>query len=521
VRLVRSALLISAATAAAITGLPLTATATPVQHPPHGEFPARAAAARDGQEFTARMMARLHPHSVNAAAPGARPLAGTAAAQPLKITNVKSVSEDTLPVNSSEIEPDTQTEPDIAIDPANPRIISEDVQEGRNGPFGGAEDAGYATSHNGGRTWVFGDLPLLTTAVGGPFALTSDSVVAFGPDGSAYASTIPFNETDPRSAVAVQRSTDGGFTFAKPSLVVDDNNINIFNDKDWIVVDTNRHSPHFGRIYAVWSRFITTGSGSAAVTHSPGAVSWSDNHGKTWSPIHFTTGPKANTEGLIPLIHPDGSITVIYDKTVGFNDFEVAQTSHNGGRTWSKPATVGQFLGSGVPDLRTGGLPAAAIDPSTGKMYVVWQDTRFNPSGLNDIVLSTSANGQTWTAPQVVNPRVAGLDRFTPAVAAAGGTVSITYRTRAANGTAPTVTEDFIASTDGGKTFGYEHQVGPPTVLQYAAVSDEEPPPVAFLGDYMGLAATRREVELAWNVATRPNVAELYHQTTWAATVTP
>jgi hypothetical protein len=51
--------------------------------------------------------------------------------------------------------------------------------------------------------------------------------------------------------------------------------------------------------------------------------------------------------------------------------------------------------------MRTGGLPAAAIDPVTGQMYVVWQDTRSNPSGLNDIVLSESSDGGTkWSAPR-------------------------------------------------------------------------------------------------------------------------
>ena len=337
-RLLRPALLITAAATAALAGLSPAATAAPVQHP--SPFPARAAAERDWRDFVARMASRLHQHSVNTAAPGARPLAGTAAGQPFKITNVKSISQDTLPASSAEIEPDTQTEPDIAIDPANPQIISADFQQGRDGPFGGSQAPGYATSHNGGRTWVDGNLPRLTRAVGGPFSLASDAVVTFGPDGSAYAQTIPFNEANPRSAVAVQHSADGGLTFAKPSLVTDDDSINIFNDKNWIVVDSNRHSPHYGRVYSVWSRFITTGSGRAAATHSPGAVSWSDNHGKTWSPIHFTTGPKANTEGLIPLIHPDGSITVIYDLTVGAKDFETAQTSHNGGATWSAPVTV-------------------------------------------------------------------------------------------------------------------------------------------------------------------------------------
>jgi hypothetical protein len=42
--------------------------------------------------------------------------------------------------------------------------------------------------------------------------------------------------------------------------------------------------------------------------------------------------------------------------------------------------------------------------------------------------------------PQIVNPKVAGLDRFTPAVAAYAGAVHVTYGTRGANGKAPTAT---------------------------------------------------------------------------------
>jgi hypothetical protein len=153
-------------------------------------------------------------------------------------------------------------------------------------------------------------------------------------------------------------------------------------------------------------------------------------------------------------------------------------------------------------------------------MYAVWQDTRFSPSGLNDIVLSVSADGgQTWSPPRAVSPAAAGLDRFTPAVAADAGTVHITYRTRGANGTAPSVSEDYLASTDGGRTFGPERQIGPPSVLQWAAVSDEAPPPVAFPGDYMGLAATARAAELFWCLSSKPPVTGQFHQTAWAATV--
>ena len=516
--------LATAITLSIMTGGPAAALAAPAAPRPVVVNAAHQAAIRASQAFQARAAARLRPHAAAAQTPLARTAPGTAFS---KITNVESASRDMLP-SSAEIEPDTQVEPDVAIDPGNPRIITADFQQGRNGAFGGSADPGYATSQNGGRTWADGNLPLLTTVVGGPFQLASDPAVAFGPDGSDYAQTIPFDETDARSAVAVQRSTDGGLSFGPPSLVVDDNNVNIFNDKNWIAVDDSARSPHFGRVYSVWSRFITTGSGPSAVTVSPGAVSFSDDQGKTWSPVRFTGSATADTEGLIPLIHRDGSITVVYDLTVPnvanpdlSNDYETAQTSHDGGVTWSAPVTIGQFLGSGVPGVRTGGLPAAAIDPATGHMYVAWQDGRFNSSGLNDIVLSISADGgRTWGSPRAVNPAVAGLDRFTPAVAADAGAVHITYRTRGANGTAASVSEDYIVSTDGGKTFGAEHQVGPPSVLRWAAVSTESAPPVAFLGDYMGLAATARTAELVWCLSSKPPVTGQFHQTAWGATVT-
>jgi hypothetical protein len=468
---------------------------------------ARAAAERAHLAFEQRMVARRTVH----VAVAARPLAGESAAGGFDtITGVRQVSRDTLG-SFAGAEPDTQTEPDIAIDPNDPNVIVSTFQQGRY-QDGGSVDPGYATSQDGGRTWAAGNLPLLTKAVGGPFDRASDAAAAVGPDGSVYLQTIPFDQNDPRSAVAVQRSDDGGLSFGPPVLVVDDNDINIFHDKNWITVDNSARSPHRGRIYSVWSKFVTTGE----VTHSPGIVSYSDDRGAHWSPQITITAPDADTEGLLPLVGRDGSLTVVYDLFVdNARDFETAQTSHDGGLTWSAPVTVGEFLGAGVPGIRTGGLPAAAIDPTTGNMYVTWQDTRFNPDGLNDIVLSASRNGgRTWSAPAQINPRVAGLDRFTPDVAAAAGAVHLTYRTRGANGTASTVDENYIASTDNGKTFGFEHTVGPPSPIQWAAQAGQ----AAFYGDYMGVAATPRHAALVWNVSARPPVpGQTFHQTTWTA----
>lgn len=504
----------AAAAMAVAAGTPLAAQAGASTQPRHPAVnAAQQGAIRAERAFEARMAARLRPHRVDVPAPS---LAQAASRSTFRIHSVRAVQRDTVPSNNG-AETDTEAEPSIAIDPVNPRIIVVGAQEGRFADDGAVE-TGYATSQDGGHTWADGNLPMLTTAVGGPFERSTDIAVTFGPDGTAYAETGSYDQSNPRSTIAVQASTNGGLTFGPPSLVTDDNNPNILNDKNWIAVDTFARSPHYGRIYVVWSRFITTGSGTGAVTHAPGTISYSDDHGRTWSPLRFVSAADADTEGLIPLIHPDGSVTVIYVQTVGSNDFEVAQTSRDGGNTWGAPVTVGAFLGSEVPGMRTGLVPAAAIDPSTGHMYVAWQDTRFNAAGLNDIVLSVSANGgQNWSAPRVVNPRVAGLDRFTPAMAAAGGAVHITYGTRGDNGTAPAATEDYIVSADGGRTFGPQRQVGPPSVLRWAAITNGGT--AIFLGDYVGVAATPRTAAFAWSVSSKPPVTETYHQLTWAATV--
>jgi hypothetical protein len=171
--------------------------------------------------------------------------------------------------------------------------------------------------------------------------------------------------------------------------------------------------------------------------------------------------------------------------------------------------------------MRTGGLPAAAIDPVTQRMYAVWQDTRFRSDGHNDIVISASVDGgATWSDPSRVNgpdPQTEVLDHFTPDVAAYGGVVHVTYRTRdlAGQHPSPFVDERYIVSTDGGATFGGELILGPPSDLKYAAQVTRSR---AFLGDYMAVVANGSVAHAAWCVSRYEKNAR-YHQTLWSATI--
>lgn len=71
--------------------------------------------------------------------------------------------------------------------------------------------------------------------------------------------------------------------------------------------------------------------------------------------------------------------------------------------------------------LRSGPLPSAAID-STGKVYVVWRDCPYCAGcDANDIVMSTSTDGETWSDPPQripIDSTMSGVDHFLPALAA-------------------------------------------------------------------------------------------------------
>ena len=177
----------------------------------------------------------------------------------------------------------------------------------------------------------------------------------------------------------------------------------------------------------------------------PAWFSKTTDGGKTWTGTRAIFDPGQNSQTI-------GNVIVVNPKTgVLYDFFHVFQTtgppkftprgfsvgfvsSSDGGATWSGPTTVAtqQFVTDTDPNtgaaLRTGeGLPSAAINPSTGQLYVVWSDNRFTGT-VNQVVISTSTNGgSTWTAPKVIST-VTGRPAFTPTVAVnSAGVVGVTY----------------------------------------------------------------------------------------------
>jgi hypothetical protein len=465
------------------------------------------AIARD-EAFRALLRANSRPQVAAAPLPAAPTgPAGDGGDQYQTVASIGRIARDASPPQPGS-EPDTQIEPDIAVSPLDPRIVVATFQQGRF-PDGGSVDPGFATSHDGGVTWRHGNLPHLTTAVGGRWDRASDPVVAFGTGGRVYIQTLVIS-TGCDNGVAVQRSDDGGYTWTDPFIVQKDG-CDGFNDKNWIAVDTSPTSPHRGRIYSVWDRATSKGF--------PQLLRWSDDRGEHWGPlVHVTSGHSA-TIGAQPVVQPNGDLTDVYYRYAADGLRLLSKTSHDGGATFTDHVLIDYARPSEPADMRSGGLPSATVDPVSGHLFAAWQDVRFRTDGLNDVLIARSADGgRSWLLLGRVNNESARLhrDNFTPDVAARGGRVFVTFRTRSnQNGPSLFVDERFEQSPDDGRSFGGELVLGPSADLRYAAQSRGY-----FLGDYMGVAAgLDGSVHAVWCLSAVPPVPERYFQTTWSATI--
>lgn len=437
----------------------------------------------------------------------------------------QAAQQDVPPAEGSEA--DTLVEPDLAASPLNPLIAVTVAHDGRY-PDGGAVGITHAWTRDGGRSWRHAPVPFITTAAGGVWDRASDPVLAFGPAGDVYLSTIAFNSsaTDCRSVVLVSRSTDGGATFAPPATAQATNDCNIFNDKNWLAVDTGLRSPHRGRVYQFWSYF----EGDFAQQR----VRWSDDHGRTWSDAVVITPGVANTQNSQVLIRHDGSVTDVYLDFAGTSrapDRERegdelrapaaadepgvalrARTSRDGGLTWSEPVTLATDVGGDVPGVRCC-LPSAVIDPVSGRMYAVWEST-----DVSLLRFTSSADGTHWREPVTINAeRTATTQVVNADVAAYRGTVLVSYGVRdAAVADGRFVQQQAIVSANAGRTFGSALRLGPPSDLQFAAQAGG-----AFPGDYIGTAVSHGRFYAAWAVSSTPPAGGTFHQVLLAAAIRP
>lgn len=404
-------------------------------------------------------------------------------------------------------ETDTAVEPYVALDPHRPNVLVAVFQEGRF-PDGGAAAIGFASSHDQGKTWSAGLLPGLTRATGGSFLRVSDPSVAFGPDGSAFASSIVIRGPGREEGIAVNRSDDGGRTWNAPILLERDPSRS-GDDFPRIAVDTTRSGEHAGRVYVTY------------VQRDRVVMRWSDDNAATWSCIVFVSPGR----GFVPnvLVGSDGGLTVVYiSPRARQRQGLVSRTSHDGGASFDPPVEIGMMRPRVSRGFRATGVEESAADPVSGGLFVVWEDASGREDGLNDVVMARSLDGgATWTRLSKVNPDFSGsrTDHLLPGVSTRGGRVHVVYFTRLLSDGRPSqlVQLRSISSEDGGASFEGERTVGPPADLRFAAVV--RPDQTRFLGDYVGVALSRESLVIVWCRSFPPAGAGGSHVTVWAAVI--
>lgn len=378
--------------------------------------------------------------------------------------------------HATEVEPDTYS--------SGSTIVSA-FQVGRFNN-GGSSNIGWATSTNGGSTWTQGFLPGITTANGGHYDRVSDPSVAYDASHNVWLiSSLALVGANPSvaptsPAVVVNRSTDGGLTWSNPIQVNSSGGTNN-QDKNWSVCDDSATSPFYGHCYTEWD---DNGNGNLV------QMSTSTDGGMTWS-TRQSTANNATVIGGQPLVQPNGTVIVPIENA---NESALlAFTSTNGGASWNSTITVtGINHHTDAGSLRSGSLPTAEIDGS-GKVYVVWSDCRFERGcKANDLVMTTSTNGTTWSSVVRIpaDAKGSGVDHFIPGLAVDKSTSGSSahlglayYYYPVSSCTTSTCQLDvgFVSSTDGGSTWSARMQLAGPMTLTWLANTTQG----YMVGDYI------------------------------------
>jgi hypothetical protein len=406
---------------------------------------------------------------------------------------------------------DSEVEPWLAVNPANPNHLVGTWQQDR-WDDGGAQGLVAGVSFDGGLTWLRVPIPRITICSGGAdYGRASDPWVSFAPNGVVYHTSLAVSHVDFVTAILVSRSTDGGLTWGTPIELIRDTALDVFNDKEAVTADpTNANYA-----YVVWDRLKvppaerTAGRSFEHATSylGPTWFSRTTNGGVSWEPARaiFDPGVHRGTIANQMVVLPSGELILLMDlyhdhdnskKERGLNAAVLRSTDK--GLTWSDPIMIDRMLVRGGVEptsgwwVRGGELsPEIAVDPSSGHLYVVWEDARF--SGYDQVAFSMSTDGGlTWSSPIRINRSPAGVRAFTPAVSVnANGTVGVTYydfrNNSALGGAVPGGTDQFLVTCDGGCTNPanwHEKRVTP-------ASFDLRNAPWAgglFVGDYEGLA---------------------------------
>ena len=212
-------------------------------------------------------------------------------------------------------------------------------------------------------------------------------------------------------------------------------------DKQWIAIDTNPASPHFDRIYAMWTVFdsITAKPITAFADARP------DGTHTPWSKPQLLPTAGNNPQGdtyLLPHVDGNGTVWTPITNFAAHSTVTsiILDNSTDGGVTWSSVSTVVKDV-TAPPleypntNFRDGIEDTFAVGPNrlangSYPLYAAWED---HSAAFGNLILSASYDaGLTWSVPiQVNDNQSSSIDAVQPNLTtAADGTVLIAFYDR-------------------------------------------------------------------------------------------
>ena len=210
-------------------------------------------------------------------------------------------------------------------------------------------------------------------------------------------------------------------------------------DKQWIAIDTNPLSPHYGRVYAMFTQFVLNPS---RILLSYADARPDGTHTDWSAPQVLPTIPGHPWDTyLLPHVAPDGAVyTTVTNNPVsqGFlNNAIYLISSHDGGVTWQGPTLVTPSVLS--PTYRNTTFTEGIVN-SFGlgtkhvnghwPLYVAYENE--DPDGFSRVYVTGSLDGgATWSTPLRVNDGPDDVEALQPRVeVAANGTVAVAFYDR-------------------------------------------------------------------------------------------
>lgn len=269
-------------------------------------------------------------------------------------------------------------------------------------------------------------------------------------DKAFYLAQLCFFRTTPYSEVNIYKSVDNGRTWtpgrlsatAATNFDYTDETVDasVFHDKEYIAVDNNPGSPHYGRLYVTWTKFHLLASGKSdycpinlaytdrVPTANPAEAKFRHTRVQPDAPGAHGVGMSAN-QFSDPQVEKDGSLDIGFiseDCNDSYDPHLLFQKSTNGGRSFlphavqiDKPGQYRDFLNRAKDDtlpptaFRAPNTISVDYSATTGTLTYVYQNNINRPTSRADISYQQSRDGgRHWSSMRFLS--TAGRDQ--PAV---------------------------------------------------------------------------------------------------------